>query len=397
MEKDYLEEEHQEEMAVAEPTRLLMPCSDAEMPLALLDPLAEEDAQEAVETLNLARLFHLDLGNCPLLDREEERTLARNVRKAWQSILRHLRRQRRLVAFLLREKGKAIRYERLSERDILRLLDCLEEKLGQPGRVKAGELTKEELQTLRHRVQEELSRFRVYRDEMIRRNLRLVLSVAGGYQGRGLGYLDLIQEGVLGLMRAIEKFDPDKGVKFSTYAVWWVWQAMARALDNRAGAVHAPVYLQAQRRRLSRLSRVLEGKLHRAPTQEELFAVGRGKVRAKVFTETPLMIFSLDAPLGEEDDRSLEEVIPHLGVPSPEEEVVKEDTERKLHKALARLAPRDAEILRLRFGLEGDCALTLEEVGLRFGVTRERVRQLEERALLRLRGICQEAGLEACA
>lgn len=396
LEKDCLGEERQGETAVAGQARGLTLPLDAETPLALFDSVAEEEESAAVETLDLVRLFHLDLGNSPLLEKEEERTLARKARGAWQETLRHLKRQRRPVAFLLGEKGKTISYESLYERDILRLLDSLKARLGKPGRVKAGEPTKEELRTLLRRVQETLARFRVYRDEMIHRNLRLVLSIARGYQNRGLGYLDLIQEGVLGLMRAIEKFDPDKGVKFSTYAVWWIWQAMARALNNRGGVVRTPVYLQAQRRRLSRLSRVLEGELHRAPTQQELFKAGREKVRAEMFTETPLSIFSLDAPLGEGDDRLLGEVIPHTGVPSPEEEALKEEVERKLHRALARLAPRDAEILRLRFGLEGGRACTLEEIGLHFCVTRERIRQLEERALLRLRGICEETGLEAC-
>jgi RNA polymerase primary sigma factor len=220
-----------------------------------------------------------------------------------------------------------------------------------------------------------------------------VLSLARRYQGQGLGYLDLIQEGVLGLMRAVEKFDPDKGVKFITYAVWWVWQAMALAQDLHGGAVvHTSPHVQVQRRRLSRIYRTLESTLHRTPTQEELFAAGREKVKAFVFTEQPVTVVSLDVPLGEDGDRPFREVIPDTQSLSPEEAMIKGDTEEKLHQALQRLAPRDAEILRLRFGLAGDRILTLEEIGARLGVTRERVRQLEERALARLKGLCQEGG-----
>lgn len=354
----------------------------------------DDDESKAHETLELEHLFYLDLGYAPLLEKEEERTLTRKAGEAWQSILRHLEGQHSLVTVLLGEK--AIKYDSLGEGDILRLLDGLEERVSRPGREDAGETTPEKLRTMLRHVQEDLLRFRVYRDELIRRNLRLVLSIARRYQGRGLGYLDLIQEGVLGLMRAIEKFGPDKGVKFSTYAVWWIWQAMTSAQTHQGGeVVHTSVYVQRQRRRLSRLSYALEGTLHRAPTQEELFAAGREKVKPIVFTEMPLSIVSLNAPLGEDDNRLLEEVIPDMQGSAPEEAVLKEDVEEKLHKALLRLSPRDAEILRLRFGLVGDRVLTLGEVGARLGVTRERVRQLEERALVRLKGICEESGGEA--
>jgi RNA polymerase sigma factor (sigma-70 family) len=155
--------------------------------------------------------------------------------------------------------------------------------------------------------------------------------------------------------------------------------------------------VQVQRRRLSRISRTLGHTLHRTPTQEELFAAGREKVKAFVFTEHPVAVVSLDVPVGEDSDRLLKETIPDTRGLSPEETVIKADTEAKLHQALQRLAPRDAEILRLRFGLTGgDYSLTLKEIGARLGVTRERVRQLEERALVRLKGICQkDGGVEA--
>ncbi|MCS6927306.1 MAG: sigma-70 family RNA polymerase sigma factor [Candidatus Binatia bacterium] len=351
---------------------------------------ADEEA-EAVETRDIEYLFHLDLGHSPLLRREEEHTLTERSREAWQTILHCLEEHRHLIAVFL--DGKEIKYDRLGERDVLRLLHSLSEKVNRPGQVDTGEATIEELRTVLTRVQGALLRFRVYRDELVRRNLRLVLSIARRYQGRGLGYLDLIQEGVFGLMRAIEKFDPDKGVKFITYATWWVWQAMVVAQDSHGGAVvHTSPSIQVQRRRLSRISRTLESTLRRTPTQEELFATGREKVNASLFTEQPVAVVSLDVPLGEGSDQLFEEMIPDPQSLSPEEAAIKKDTEEKLHRALRRLAPRDAEILRLRFGLTGDHVLTLEEIGARLGVTRERVRQLEERALVRLREICQQDG-----
>ncbi len=381
VEKDWLDEELRKETPAAD------------LPLVLPAPLAEEadEEAEAVEMLNIERLFHFDLGYSPLLKREEEHVLTQKTREAWQTILHCCEGHHDLIAVFLGEKE--IKYDSLGERDILRLLDSLRERVNKPGQGNTGEPPTEELYTVLNRVQEELLCFRVYRDELIRRNLPLVLSVARRYQGQGLGYLDLIQEGVLGLMRAIEKFDPDKGVKFITYAVWWVWQAMAEAQNQHGGAVvHTSAYVQVQRRRLSRIYRTLEGTLHRAPTQEELFAAGKERVKAFVFSERPLAVVSLDAPLGEDGDKPLKEMIPDPQGFSPEETVVKKDMEEKLHRALQRLAPRDAEILRLRFGLSGDHVLTLEEVGSRLGVTRERVRQLEKRALVRLKGVCQENG-----
>ncbi len=362
----------------------------ADMSLAPFDARVAE-AKEKPGAVDIEHLFHLNLDHSPLLEREEEQALTRQAREAWQTILRCLEEHHHCIAVVLGEK--AIKYDTLGERDILRLLDGLRERVNNPVQLNTGEPTAEEMHTVLHCIQEALFRFRVSRDELIRRNLRLVLSVARRYQGQGLSYLDLIQEGVFGLMRAIEKFDPNKGVKFITYAVWWVWQAIALAQDHHGGvALHPSAYMQVQRRRLSRLSQTLEGTLHRPPTQEELATAGREKVKPLVFTEHPLTVVSLDTPVGEDGDRLLKDMIPDTQGFVPEETVLKADAEKKLHHALQRLAPRDAEILRLRFGLTGDHILTLEEVGSRLGVTRERVRQLEERALVRLKRICQEDG-----
>ncbi len=375
-EKDYFKEEYLEDLIGADgqgvPSRV-----------------RREEAQ-AEESLDLARLFYLDLGKVALLGREEEHALTLKARKAWKKILGLLRRHRRLVAPLFGGKGEAIAYDRLSEPDILHLLERLLEEGELQGKDKP---LQKQLKALSSDLRRELCRFRLYRDELLRRNLPLVLSLARLYWGRGLDYLDLIQEGVLGLMRAIEKFDPNRGVKFGTYALWWIRQAMLRAVDSQAEVVHAPEYVRAGHRRLQRLSQALQSKLQREPTSEELFAAGREKVKARVFTEVPLAVSSLDASLSKEDGRSLQELFADPEASLPEEKVAQEDHEKKLRQALDRLEPRDAEILRLRFGFEGDRVYTLKEIGDRLGVSRERIRQLEERALRRFRKVCEEEGL----
>jgi RNA polymerase primary sigma factor len=285
----------------------------------------------------------------------------------------------------------------VSERDIVHVLDELEERLSYPHLAALEQPTSVTLHALVCSLREDLRCFRGYRDELIRRNLRFVLSVARHHQGRGrLSYLDLVQEGVLGLMRAVEKFDPEQGVKFITYAVWWVWQAISAAQTAQGGdIIHTSARVQARRWRLARLAHEMEGALHRPPTREKLLTVAEDKVKPFIVAGSPLSVVSLDAPVGESEEWSLAEVIADAEGISPEESVLKEDAKEKLLAALLRLVPRDAEILRARFGLAGGPVQTLEEIGARLGITRERVRQLEERAMVRLKRVCEESGREA--
>ena len=340
------------------------------------------------------RLFYRELRKVPLLDRENELALARATSQAWRAILRDLEAHRRPIAALLGEQAAAFDGESISEQAVLDLRDGLARHLRSERRTASkGAPSRAEVRALVQRIEDGLSRFRPLRDEMIRRNLRLVMSVARGFRERALGCLDLVQEGTLGLMRAIEKFDPERGVKFGTYAVWWIRQAMARALDNRTDVVRTPAYLRTERRRLARLSRSLEGELQREPTAAELLEAGGEKVRLRAFSEAPLMIVSLGAPLSDIDDRQLEEVLPDPDGGTPEDEVTRGDTEGRLRALVGRLADRDSEILRLRYGIDGGRAHTLQEIGARLCVSREWVRQLEGRALARLKKACQEEGL----
>jgi RNA polymerase sigma factor (sigma-70 family) len=344
---------------------------------------------------DLMRLFSLDLGHTPCLERDEEYILARHAREAWQRIADLLAEQRPLVTPFLAEKRKALSRDSLSEQDVLFLLDRLEETRSKPEREGVEVAPREALDAWLGQVREELRRFRSYRDELVRRNLRLVLRLARYYRVRNLGALDLVQEGVLGLMRAVEKFDPERGMRFSTYAVWWIRQAITRALAQGEGVVRPSSYFQMRRSRLLRLIQAWESTPHRVPIQEEVGAIG-GKQSgvAAIAALVPVTMVSLDAPMTEADERPLAEILPDPEIASPEEELLKADRKRTLHRVLVSLAPRDAAVLRLRFGLVDEHACTLEEVGQRLNMSRQQVRQREERALSRLKRIYQEAETE---
>lgn len=224
------------------------------------------------------------------------------------------------------------------------------------------------------------------REHLIKANTRLVVSIAKKYMSRGVPFLDLIQEGNLGLMKAVEKFDYRRGFRFSTYATWWIRQTITRAIADQGRTIRVPVHMSDRIRRLYRVVRHLEQELGRKPTLEEISAEMHIEPRkVQWMLKVSWQPLSLEHPVGEDDDSELGNFIENDSAPTPAQSAYEKMLQEKIEELLSTLTPREARILRLRFGLQNGRSYTLEEVGQKFGLTRERIRQIEGKALRRLR------------
>jgi RNA polymerase primary sigma factor len=365
---------------------------------ACLEGLEEEESSshDVVGDYDLPSQFFRNVGATAMLSRDDEQAIARGIVRSRNRIRRLLRRFPRLTTAALPLHGRSVVHpaDDFRERETVIVLDFARQQLRSRRRTELRFGTRLRLREFVTALERELKEYRKLRDRMIEANLRLVISFAKRYRRAGVSFLDMVQEGTLGLIRAVEKYDPVKEVKFGTYAVWWIWQQIGRAGDVHGGLIRTPVHWNQLRRKVGRETQRLQtandGEVDRHALAE---ASGVDADRLETMTQN-FQCLSLDSPLGADDDRTLEELLASDS-DDPEREAAAVDLSQQLEAALTQLPAREADILRLRFGTSDSQSLTLEEVGRRYGVSRERIRQLEARALKQLLPICEGQGLRA--
>jgi len=338
-------------------------------------------------------LFSTDVKLTSTLKRREEDMLARRIVRARNRVRGIVKGARDLSREALAGFGRGLLVpeEGFRETEVIAILNHAKSVLKR-GCSSSG-MTRKRTQQFVDELSVALADYRVLRDQMVVANLRLVILFARRHRHPRLSFLDFVQEGTLGLIRAIEKYEPSRNVKFSTYAVYWIWQQIARAADTQGVLIRTPVHWNQVRRRLSRESwhaEMEERSVRSADDWALEYGIDRERLEAMA---RPFQCVSTDAPLSDEDDRSLEDQLA-ADAAAPEERVMQADLRERLEALVDRLPAREAEIMRRRFGLADSESETLESVGERFGVSRERIRQLEGRALRHLRDLCTAEGLQ---
>lgn len=347
-----------------------------------------DTARKKPYTEDSIRIYLQEIGRIRLLRAEEEIELARKIADLLK--LERIREDFRLYSDA--EWGKQVfLFERIEK-----IIVEKSEKEPKLSDIKAylgkTELMAPLLEEWLTKSKEYLSAFkrRLYhgrraKEKMVQSNLRLVVSIAKKYMNRGLSFQDLIQEGSLGLIRAAEKFDHEKGYKFSTYATWWIRQAITRAIADQSRTIRLPVHLYETISRIKKTTKILSQEMRRKPTEEEIATKMEMTIeKLRFIAKSAQLPISLETPIGKEEDSRLGDFIEADGE-TPEDEVSKNLLREDLENVLDTLSPRERDVLRLRYGLDDGRMKTLEEIGQIFNVTRERIRQIEAKALRKLR------------
>lgn len=344
------------------------------------------------------------IGKTPLLTKEEERELAKRIKEGKQKLIQLMRgssdiiNKNRELLVLFQKGGKLSKNFGDLDRNpdkVREMVDFLEHELPKMEKI-ASDRDKRKIKQILKEAVKVKSSCEADRKKMMEANLRLVVSFAKKYTGRGVSLSDLIQEGNIGLSRAVDKFDYKCEKRFSTYASWWIRQALSRTIADQSRTIRLPVHIAYLLRRLSRVSRQLEQKLKREPTPEEISEqVDFSPEKIRQMLGIRQTTVSIDKPMGEEENSSMIEFVSNTSIPPPvyklAVDMLKEGVRELLEKVVK--DPRELEILKLRFDLEEKGDYSLRQIGKKYGVSRERIRQIQERALKRLRAPAEERGL----
>ncbi len=356
-------------------------------------------------SVNSVNRYLKEIGKTPLLTPAEEKKLAIKIKEGRQKLtdlvvrlIKVVQKQPKIVEFL-KQEGKDIKdleYIKDNIDKVREIADFLKKRKGEIYRIFGSDQKK--VKELFQQMESTEAEYEWHRKEMMKANLRLVVSFAKKYIGRGVSFLDLIQEGNIGLSRAVDKFDHRLGRRFSTYASWWIRQSLSRAVADQSRAIRLPVHIVHLLKKLTIISQELEQKLKRAPTPEEIAKKANiSSEKIKEILGVAQNTVSFETPMGKDKDTPMIDFIPNTTFPPPVYEItinmLKKDVRDLLEKIVTN--PRELEILKLRFGLKEDEGYSLREIGKKYGVSRERIRQIQERALKRLRVPAEEKGLRS--